>query len=65
MDGEVLLRVEEAAKRLGCGRSKVYEMLAQQTLPAVRLGPRCVRIPALALDKWIASRTVGGSSEAA
>ncbi|WP_373048423.1 helix-turn-helix domain-containing protein [Vulgatibacter sp.] len=65
MDGQILLRVEEAAKRLGFGRSKVYEMAASGELPVVRFG-RSVRIPAAELERWVAGKVErGATSEAA
>ena len=48
----LLLRPVEAARLLGIGRSKLFEMLARQELPVVRLG-RCVRIPRRELASWI------------
>ncbi len=55
MDRE-LLRADEAARVLGIGRSKVFEMLRAGELPVVRMG-RSVRIPRQALSAWIAART--------
>jgi excisionase family DNA binding protein len=40
---------------LRLGRSKVYGMLKDGTLPVVRFG-RAVRVPADALEGWIASQ---------
>jgi excisionase family DNA binding protein len=51
-----LLRVEEAARVLGIGRTKAFEMVARRELPVIRMG-RLVRIPRAALDAWIAERT--------
>ena len=51
-----LLRVEEAAKILGIGRTKAFEMIARRELPIIRMG-RLVRVPRAALDAWIAERT--------
>lgn len=48
----MLLRAEEAARMLGLGRSKVFQMLAAGELPVVRIG-RCVRIPRDDLREWI------------
>jgi excisionase family DNA binding protein len=46
----VLLRVSEAAEMIGVSRSKLYEMVAEGVLPAVRLqGNRLIRIPAEAV----------------
>jgi len=51
-DESLLLRPVEAARLLGIGRSKLFEMLARQELPVIRLG-RCVRIPRRELGLWI------------
>jgi excisionase family DNA binding protein len=48
----LLLRPIEAAQLLGIGRSKLFEMLARQELPVVRMG-RCVRIPRRELAQWV------------
>jgi excisionase family DNA binding protein len=57
--GSLLLRVDEAAARLGLARSTVYQLLADGTLPVVRIG-RAVRVPIAALDAWVAAQTVDG-----
>lgn len=48
----LLLRIEEAAKLLGLGRTTVFALVSAQKLPVVRLG-RSVRIPREALEQWI------------
>ncbi|HEV3102408.1 MAG TPA: helix-turn-helix domain-containing protein [Candidatus Dormibacteraeota bacterium] len=48
----LLLRPIEAARLLGIGPSKLFEMLARQELPVVRIG-RCVRIPRQELAQWV------------
>lgn len=53
-----LLRVEEAAKVLGVGRTKVYELIGRGEMPVVRIG-RCVRIPRQTLDQWIRDQVLG------
>jgi len=45
---EGLLDTKEAADFLGIGRSKVYDFMASQDLPYVKLG-KCRRIPKVAL----------------
>jgi excisionase family DNA binding protein len=55
----LLLRVDEAAARLGLARSTVYSLVADGTLPVVRIG-RAVRVPITALDAWVAAQTVVG-----
>jgi excisionase family DNA binding protein len=47
-----LLRVDEAAHRLGISRSKVYELIQRQTLRSVHIG-RSVRISSKAIDEFI------------
>ena len=51
----MLLRPEEAAKMLGLGRSKIFQMLAAGDLPVVRIG-RSVRVPSDELRDWIRRR---------
>ena len=55
----LLLTVEEAARRLGIGKTLAWELVWQGVLPSVRLG-RCVRIPLSALEEWIARRVREG-----
>ena len=50
---KLLLTVPEACAQLGLGRSKLYELLNAGTFPTVRIG-RAVRIPAKALEDWVA-----------
>jgi excisionase family DNA binding protein len=47
-----LLRAEDISQVLNCGRTMAYNMMANNTLPVVRLG-RSVRVPASALMAWI------------
>jgi len=54
----LLLRPEEAARVLGIGRSKLFELLAAGELPVVRIG-RSTRIPAPALQRWVEQHTAG------
>lgn len=60
-DGAKTLSVEEAAKALGIGRNKAYELAnlwldtgGEEGIPALRLG-RLIRIPRSALDQMLAS----------
>lgn len=48
----ILWKAIEVAELLGIGRSKVYELIANGTLPSVRIGAS-VRVPADALRAWI------------
>ena len=52
----LLLRAGDVARLLGLGRSKVFAMLASGELPTVRFG-RSVRVPRMALERWIEERT--------
>ena len=51
-----LLKPMEVAELLGLSRSKVFEMLAAEELPVVRIG-RAIRVPREQLDDWIQDRT--------
>lgn len=52
----VALTVEEAARRLGVGRTTMYALLASGEIPSVTIG-RLRRIPAEALNVYVAART--------
>jgi excisionase family DNA binding protein len=56
-----LLRPDEVQRILRVGRSKVYDMIAREELPVIRIG-RAVRIPRGALERWIEERTTGWRS---
>lgn len=51
----LLLRGGEVAQLLNISRSKAFEMMASGELPCVRIG-RSVRVPRIALERWIADR---------
>ena len=51
----VALTVEEAARRLGVGRTMMYALLASGEIPSVTIG-RLRRIPAEALSDYVAAR---------
>src|SRR3984957_8959178 len=48
----LLLTVSEAAERLGCGRTFVYELISAGELETVKLG-RLRRVPVAALDALV------------
>lgn len=56
LTGRLLLDSREVGRLLGCGRSLVFQLIAQGELPTVRIG-RLVRVPRHALEAWIALRT--------
>ncbi|WP_036554291.1 excisionase family DNA-binding protein [Nocardiopsis sp. CNT312] len=48
-----LLRVEEAAKLLGIGRTRVFEQIKLGRLRSVKIGTSRL-VPAVALDEYVA-----------
>ena len=54
-DERLLLRIEEAACRLGISRSTAYQLVATGQLPVVKIG-RATRVPAAALRLFIEER---------
>jgi excisionase family DNA binding protein len=55
----LLIAPEEAARRTGLSRSRVYQLLKTGDWPVIRVGRRTL-IPAEALHRWIAAQTSGG-----
>jgi excisionase family DNA binding protein len=51
-DDQLLVTAEEAARRLGLGRTTVYDLLARGMLPSVTIG-RCRRVPVSSLRSFI------------
>ena len=56
MDHE-MLKVDDVAALLKLGRTKVYQLVAEGELPAVRIG-KVLRISAEALQKWLSTQAV-------
>ena len=54
----VFVKPVRAAKLLDISRSKIYEMIQRNEIPAVRLGG-CLRIPVSALDDLVAKARQG------
>lgn len=52
MENKLLLRVTEVAEVLGISRATAYKLMADGTLPVVKIG-RSVRVPTDALQKWV------------
>lgn len=48
----LLLKPNEVAERLRCGRSLVYGLLATGEIPSIRVG-RCIRVSSESLEQWI------------
>lgn len=49
----LLMTVEDAARRLGIGKTLAWQLIWDGVLPSVRLG-RLVRVPVRQLEDWIA-----------
>lgn len=49
---ELLVSVEEAARRLGVGRSAMYELLASGQIGRVKVGRRTL-VPVQELRRWV------------
>ncbi|MER3399506.1 MAG: hypothetical protein C4316_13445 [Chloroflexota bacterium] len=54
-----LLTVLEVARRLRISRSLAYLLVVRGEIPAIRIG-KLIRVPADALEAWIAAHTRGG-----
>ncbi len=50
----ICVRPAEAARRLSIGQTKLYAMLAEGRLSAVKLGQRCTLIPISEIEKLLA-----------
>jgi excisionase family DNA binding protein len=61
---ELLLTVEEAARRLRIGRTLVYQLISSGELESVKVG-RLRRVPAECLPEYVATLRRTRSSEAA
>ena len=48
----LLLRIPETAEMIGLGRSKTYELVANGTIPSIRIG-KSVRVPVMELKRWL------------
>lgn len=57
----LLLRVEEAATRLGIARTKMYELVSSGEVESVRVG-RLRRVPVACLDEYVDRLRTGRTS---
>jgi len=48
----ILLTPTEAARALGIGRPKLYELMREGSIRSIRIGS-CRRVPAAALDEFV------------
>ena len=55
---ELLLRISAASRILSVSRSKLYELVAKNQVPHVKIG-NSLRIPVEALRAWIEKKTEG------
>jgi excisionase family DNA binding protein len=53
-DGKLLLTVEEAAQRLGIGRTVMYRLVSSGAVESVTLG-RLRRVPCECLDEFVSA----------
>jgi len=58
-----LLRPREVQEVVGLSRSAVYAYISSGVLPSVRVG-KSVRVPSIALQRWIEKSTHGGDGDA-
>jgi excisionase family DNA binding protein len=61
INSKLLLRPQEAAESLGISRAKVYALLADGTLPRVKVGSS-IRVPLAALEQWVVDRQAFGEA---
>lgn len=59
---KLLLRASETAEALGVSRSKVYELIAKEIIPSIRIG-KSVRVPVDALRQWLTSQSTEVQAE--
>jgi excisionase family DNA binding protein len=52
-NGPPTISVERASQYLGVSRAYGYQMAREGVLPTIKLGPRRVRVPALALLRML------------
>lgn len=48
---QLFIRPKEAADAIGVGKTKIYELINDGTVPAVRIG-RALRVPVEELRRW-------------
>jgi prophage regulatory protein len=61
-DGERLIRLSEVKRRVGLGKTLIYEMISEGRFPKpYKLTPAAARWSAREVDAWIATVTGQGS----
>lgn len=61
----ILLSVKDAAKLLSVSVSYVRKLVKSGEIPAVKLGPKCLRIAVKDLEAWAESRKTMQGHQAA
>lgn len=56
-------RVERAARYLDVSRKRIYQLVAENKLEAIRLGPRTMRILRQSFERYLAELTAGGGED--
>ena len=59
LDSRLLVTISEAARYLGIGKTKMYELLSSGEIPRVRLGPNATRIAVADLKAYVARKRGG------
>jgi excisionase family DNA binding protein len=60
-DLPLVMSVEDVARELRIARGTAYELVHQESFPAIRIG-RCIRVPRQAFEKWLESQATGKAS---
>ncbi len=50
---KMLYRPTELVDLLGCSRSKIYSLISEGEIPHIKVGPRGIRVSAVAIQTWI------------
>ena len=51
------ITANELAQYLGVGRNRAYELIHTAGFPAVKISPRRIIIPLVALDEWLVEQS--------
>jgi excisionase family DNA binding protein len=52
----ILLTAERVGQLIGVSRGRVYQMIEEGALPGIKLSSRRVRVPRIALERWLATQ---------
>lgn len=56
MNDKITYSINEAAEALGIGRTKLYSLIKEDSLPVIKIGGRTL-IQKSALDEWLKEHT--------